>query len=429
MTDYGIKIQNSDEDIILSTEESNSYLWVDDFGTQKRWGDDGVIVNSTTDSAGVYGRYQTLTLPAITSSQTGPASHELFFIHIPANSIHDWNSASNSAGWGHFMGTGDRGGAMIIGNLAIGTVATAPSSNSGASYSGGGGYKWMCPTIMANLSGGSGKVVYNPVIANAGSGYSSYTGTIGATVAAPTSGSTALVSITRSGNVINSITLDHQGFGYTSTPTITPLTYDAFPSNLVGTNPIFTAKCSNNGHRYYRGYYANGTTITSTAPTHTSGTANQWTHEGQDAVFTCATEDPYGLNVYDNTGNNLQWTSLAQGHLDIVAVGLWSEVDKWLDFTFTDGADYYVSTIGHMSRQYAGQYGNRGAEFYYGSDGNTGGGNCRIRLFTMGGSTGEFTGNPPPWTQFMTLDSGDNKENWANLWATNNCWMIAKRRF
>jgi len=427
MPNYGIKIQNADDDIILSTEESNSYLWVDNYGTQKRWGDDGVIVNSATDNGGIYGRYQTLTLPAITSSQTGAASHELFFIHIPANSIHDWNSASNSAGWGHFMGTSDQGGAMIIGTHAHGTIATTPASP--ASYSGGGGYKWMCPTIMSNLSGGSGKVVYNPVIANAGSGYASYNGTLGATVASPTNGSTALVSITKSGNVINSITLDHEGFGYTSTPTITTLTYDAWSNSLVGTNPLFTTYCSNSGHRYYRGYESDGSTISSTPPTHTSGTANGWIHQGQDAVFTCATEYPYGLNVYDSTGNNLQWTSLAQGHIDIIAMGLWSSIDKYLDLTFTDGEDYYVSTLGHMSRQYAGIYGNRGAEFYYGSDGNTGGGNCRIRLFTMGDYTGNWQNNPPAWTHFTSQSTKHNKENWANLWVTNNCWMIAKRRF
>tara|TARA_B100001094_G_C18182526_1_gene801776 strand:+ start:2136 stop:2993 length:858 start_codon:yes stop_codon:yes gene_type:complete len=124
----------------------------------------------------------------------------------------------------------------------------------------------------------------------------------------------------------------------------------------------------------------------------------------------------YGVNVFDSNGAaqaNLIWSSNAQGHLDIVAAGKFQDIGNnlWVDYYFDASTDYYVlvSQTGFWAPGGNWAIVNRhGVEFYYGSDGNSTGGNVRLRFINAGNSpsggqgwgkviSGRMSGGTDPW--------------------------------
>ena len=426
----GFEVKNTDGEIILSTQDDNQYMWIETYtsgGTEYKA--HGTADISAGGSGDMYNLFQEITgLPSYLTTGDGMYDN-LVFIHIPGSTnviVPDTQtSAPPRHRFGAFSSPETKGGALVTGTTLHGTKA-------GSDY-----IKWFAPKIMSFFNGANNKVVRSVSVINGGSGYPSAPA-IG--FAAPSNGTKAEATATISNGVITAVTITNEGFGYTADH---PSAWASSPAYWAAGANYFSAntRVTNGNHRYY-----NTTTGTSgsTAPTHTSGTASDgqltWQFEGTNATLTPVADYPYGINVWNSSGapalgaaaTNLVWSSVAQGQIDIIALGTWASVNKYLDYTFTDGAEYYVLTnVGTMLKSFgASWWGNKiffltGYEFYYGSNGQSGT-NLRIRLINkanMGGSA-----NSPLGGAIQSGPTQTGEYAWFENPLSTTYYMIAKRR-
>lgn len=139
----------------------------------------------------------------------------------------------------------------------------------------------------------------------------------------------------------------------------------------------------------------------------------------------------YGINVFNSNGAaqaNLIWSSNAQGHLDIVAAGKFDSIGNnlWVDYTFNASTDYYV-LVNEATYYTGGSWDfawRAGVEFYYGSDGNSTGGNVRIRIINSANSPPSGTGGIAKIVSGQISGTGDA---WFAGFGTG-WYMIVKKR-
>tara|TARA_B100000427_G_C15510876_1_gene596126 strand:- start:491 stop:1777 length:1287 start_codon:yes stop_codon:yes gene_type:complete len=424
----GFEVKNTDGDVILSTQDDNQYMWIETYtsgGTEYKA--HGTANVTEAGSGQTYDLTQTITgLPSNLTSGDGWYDN-LVFIHIPGGTGTIVAQGNTSAPPNHYFGSllnpEYAGGCMVVGTTLHGA------------QSGSDKVKWFSPKIMSFFNGANNKVVRSVSVVNGGSGYPSAPA-IG--FAAPSNGTKAEATATISNGVVTAVTITNEGFGYTASPSV----WTGSPASWAAGTNYFSAntRVTNGNHRYY-----NTTTGTSgsTAPTHTSGTASDgqltWQFEGTNATLTSFADYPYGINVWNASGapapgaaaTNLVWSSVAQGQIDIVTVGPWSSVNKYLDFTFTDGAEYYVLTnVGTMLKSGgSSSWGNKwffltGYEFYYGTNGREGT-NLRIRLLNKGNVGG--SGNSPMGGAIQSGPSTTGTYAWFEGLG-RSYYMIAKRR-
>ena len=424
----GFEVKNTDEEIILSTEDDNQYMWVE---TYTSGGTEYKAHGTANITAATNGLSQAITgLPSYLTTGDGWYDN-LVFVHIPGNAqtivAHNQTSNPPRHRFGSYSDPETYGGAMVVGSTLVGTH---PGSDK---------IKWFAPKVMSFFNGANNKVMRSVSVVSGGSGYPSAP-SVG--FAAPSNGTKAEATATISNGVVTAVTITNEGFGYTADhPTVWPGSPATWESKGTSTYLSINTRVTNGNHRYYN---TNAGFRGSTAPTHTSGTASDglltWQYEGTNATLTSNADYPYGINVWNSLGapapgaaaTNLVWSSVAQGQIDIVALGKWSDVDKYFDLNFTDGADYYVLTnVGTMLRSFGGgaysfkMFFLTAYEFYYGTNGQSGT-NLRIRMINkanMGGENNSSLGGA-----IQSGPSSTGEYAWFTNVLENSYYMIAKRR-